>query len=120
MPIVCFTWADCYYSWESAPFTWEEGCVVEKVGGLSPYRKERLKKDLTTEEKEILVNLFFRMNIDEIVIENNSSKTKNKKINVKVKDVETLVSAQRLVEIKSVNIKEPINEEKITVKVIIK
>ena len=124
MSIVCFTWDDCYYSWEDAPFTWEEGCVIEKVsgliGGLSPYRKARLREDLTKQEKEVLVNLFFRMNIDEIVIEDRSSKIKNKQINVKVKDVETLVSAKRLVEIKSINIKEPINEEKITVKVVIK
>ena len=57
------------------------------------------------------------MGIDELQIENRSSKTKNKKIKVKLKDVEVLVSEQRLIEIKSVNIIKPINEDKIVLKI---
>jgi hypothetical protein len=116
MPIVCYTWADAPYAWKDAPFTWVEACVVLAVGGLSPYRKERLR-ELKEDEKETLINLFFRMGIDELQIENRSSKTKNKKIKVKLKDVEVLVSEQRLVEIKSVNIIKPINEDKIVLKI---
>lgn len=116
MPIVCYTWDDAPYAWKDAPFTWEEACVVLAVGGLSPYRKERLR-ELNNDEKDTLVSLFFRMGIDELQIEDRSSKTKNKKIKVRLKDVEVLVSEQRLIEIKSVNVKKPITEEKIIVKV---
>lgn len=116
MPTICYTWADASHRWKWANFTWAEACVVQTVGGLSPYRKERLR-ELKEDEKETLIGLFFRMGIDELEIENRSSKTKNKKIKVKLKDVEVLVSPQRLIEIKSAYVSKPINEEKIVVKV---
>ena len=54
MATVCYTWDDAKYRWDKAPFTWAEGCVVLAVGGLSPYRKERLrnKKQSSSRGKE--------------------------------------------------------------------
>lgn len=116
MPTVCYTWNDAPYSWATAPFTWAEGCVIIAVGGTSTYRKKELK-ELNEEERATLLNLFFRMNLDELVIENRISKTKNKKVKIKLKDVEVLVSKEKLIEIKTNYEPMEPKEEKITVKV---
>ena len=114
MSTICYTWDDAPFPWDDTPFTWAEGCVIEKiatVGGLSPYRKERLRKDLTEEEKKVLINLFVRMNLDELLIEKRISKEKNRKIKIKIKDIEVLMKEQRMINV-NVNEIEQINEDK--------
>jgi hypothetical protein len=85
------------------PFTWKEGCVIQKiintgVGGPSPRVRERLKK-LTDDEKQTLIGLFVRLDVDEIVFETNVNKTKNTKVSVKLKDVEVLMKEQKNIKV---------------------
>ena len=92
MATVCYSWDDNIFSWDTCPFTWEEGCVIEKIiqkvgAPLNPNRKERLR-DITDRDKEVLIQLFYRMEVDEIVFENRINKTKNVQVNVKLKDVD--------------------------------
>jgi hypothetical protein len=110
MSSICYSWNDAPYKWSEAPFTWKEGCVIEKLvngpvaGGSSFIKKRRLKK-LDDEEKEILINLFVRLEVDEIVIEKRINKNKNSQVKIRLKDVEILMKEQKNIK---VNIK--INE----------
>ena len=121
MATICYTWDDAPFPWDDTPFTWKEGCVIEKiaegVGGLSPYRKERLRKDLTDDEKKTLINLFIRLNLDELVIEKRISKEKNKKIKIKIKDIEVLVKEQKIINVKVKDLQQLNEDKKITLKV---
>ena len=105
MATICYAWDDNIFSWDTCPFTWEEGCVVEKIiaqlgaGGLSPYRKERLR-DIPDRDKEVLIKLFYRMEVDEIVFENRINKNKNLYVNVKLKDVEVALKEQKYITVK--------------------
>jgi hypothetical protein len=85
------------------PFTWKEGCVIQKIintgdGGPSPRVRERLKK-LTDDEKQTLIGLFVRLNVDEIVFETKVNKSKNTNVSVKLKDVEVLVKEQKNIKV---------------------
>jgi hypothetical protein len=86
------------------PFTWQEGCVIQKiienvgVGGPSPRVRERLKK-LTDDEKQTLIGLFVRLDVDEIVFETTVNKNKNSKVKVKLKDVEVLMKEQKNIKV---------------------
>lgn len=107
MALVCYSWDDTPFPWLETPFTWKEGCVIEKLiegaGGMQSIRRFREKiKELHTEEKKTLINLFLRLNVDEIVIEKKLSKTKNQKIKIKLKDVEMVLKEQKII---SVNVK---------------
>ena len=104
MATICYSWDDNIFSWDTCPFTWEEGCVIEKIiqgvgAPLNPYRKERLR-DITDRDKEVLIQLFYRMEADEIVFENRINKTKNVQVNVKLKDVEVALKEQKYITVK--------------------
>lgn len=103
MGSICYSWDDTPFSWMETPFTWKEGCVIQKiveggVGGPSPRVRERLKK-LTDDEKQTLIGLFVRLEVDEIVFETNVNKTKNNKVTVKLKDVEVLMKEQKNIKV---------------------
>jgi DNA replication initiation complex subunit (GINS family) len=69
--------------WLDAPFTWKEGCVIEKLVGYGTTKvRDRIKK-LTEDEKEVIIGLFFRLEVDEIVFENRANKHKNNKVKIK-------------------------------------
>jgi hypothetical protein len=110
MSTICYSWNDAPYKWSEAPFTWREGCVIEKliigpVAGGSSYIKKRRINKLNDEEKETLINLFVRLEVDEIVIEKRINKHKNSQVKIRLKDVEILMKEQKNIK---VNIK--INE----------
>ena len=110
MATVCYSWDDAPFKWMETPFTWAEGCIIEKiVGGYGaiPRRKviERLT-NLTDEEKETLIQLFVRLDTEEIHFEKRVNKNKNTKVKVKLKDVQLLMKEQRFIK---VNVK--INEQ---------
>jgi hypothetical protein len=94
--------------WKNTPFTWKESCVIQKiigkVGGPSSKVRNRLKT-LTPDEKETLISLFVRLEVDEIIFEKNINKSKNKKIIVKLKDVEVLMKEQKNIKVNVVVIK---------------
>lgn len=108
MSSVCYRWDDAPFKWMETPFTWREGCVIEKIlkgaGGSQSIKKHRLK-ELDDEEKQVLINLFVRLEVDEIVFEKRVNKNKNTKVKIKLKDVEMLMKEQKNI---TVNIK--INE----------
>ena len=102
MATICYSWDDTPFAWLDTPFTWKEGCVIEKVlegaGGMQSIRRFRENfKKLSEDEKDTLINLFVRLDVDEIVFEKKFNKTKNKKIKIKLKDIEILMKEQRII-----------------------
>ena len=92
--------ASICYAWDDAPFTWAEGCVIEKLlanGGIAiPSYKIRERLDaLPEEDKEVLIGLFVRLNVDEIEFETKANKNKNTKVKIKLKDIEVSLKEQR-------------------------
>lgn len=109
MATICYTWNDAPFAWIDTPFTWAEGCVIEKIvgGGMQSIRRFREKvKELTKEEKETLIGLFVRLEVDEIVFEKKVNKNKNTKVKIKLKDIEIEIAQERYIK---VNVK--INED---------
>jgi hypothetical protein len=91
----CYTWADATLSWLEANITWVEACVITKIieevkiKGVKP---ERHLKDMTKKDKQILISLITRIKTEhnnEITI--NSSKIKNQKVKVTIKDMEIFI-----------------------------
>jgi hypothetical protein len=99
MASVCYAWDDTPFKWLETPFTWKEGCVIEKlVGyGTAPV-KDRIKK-LTDEEKQVLIELFVRLEVDEIVFEKRVNKNKNTKVKIKLSDVQMLMKEQKIIKV---------------------
>jgi hypothetical protein len=110
MATVCYSWDEAPFAWIDAPFTWAEGCVIEKIiggGGSIPSKKIRERLGvLSDDEKEILINLFVRLEVDEIQFEKRVNKNKNTKVKIKLSDVELSLKEQRIIK---VNVK--INED---------
>ena len=91
----CLRWNDATFSWLDANITWIEACVISKIveevriKGVKP---ERHLKKMDKEDKKILINLITRLKTDqndEMVI--SSSKTKNTKVKVTIKDMEIFI-----------------------------
>ena len=111
MATICYAWDETPFAWIDTPFTWAEGCVIEKIisggGGAISSRKIRERLDaLPDDEKEILINLFVRLNVDEIEFEKRVNKNKNTKVKIKLSDIDVKPSVERIVK---VNVK--INED---------
>jgi hypothetical protein len=104
MGSICYSWNDTPFAWMDTPFTWKEGCVIQKIienvgdGGPSPRVRERLKT-LTDDEKQTLIGLFIRLDVDELVFETKVNKNKNTKVKVKLKDVEVLMKEQKNIKV---------------------
>lgn len=102
MSTICYSWNDAPYKWSEAPFTWKEGCVIEKLvkgaGGSSFIKKRNLNK-LDDDEKQTLINLFVRLEVDEIVIEKRTHKYKNSQVKIRLKDVEVLMKEQKNIKV---------------------
>ena len=98
MATICYAWDDAPYAWLDTPFTWAEGCIIEKLlgnagGSISSYKiRERLDA-LPDKDKEVLIGLFVRLNVDEF--EKKSNKNKNTKVKIKLKDIEVSLKEQR-------------------------
>jgi len=99
MSSICYRWDDTPFPWNECPFTWKEGCIIEKlVGyGAAPVR-QRIKK-LTDDEKETLIQLFVRLDVDELIFETTQNKQKNKKVKIKLKDIEVLMKEQKIIKV---------------------
>ena len=104
MAIICYAWDDAPYAWLDTPFSWAEGCVIEKLlqnggGAISSFKiRERLDA-LPEEDKEVLIGLFVRLNVDEIHFERNLNKNKNTKVKIKLKDVELSLKEQKNIKV---------------------
>lgn len=101
MTTICYAWDDTPFRWDETPFTWIEGCIIEKLlkpGGPSERVRNRLK-ELDDEERKILIQLFLRLEVDEIVFEKRVNKHKNKKVKIKLKDVEVVQRQQKNIKV---------------------
>jgi len=104
MATICYAWDDAPFAWIDTPFTWAEGCVIEKLiqgagGAIPSYRiRERLDA-LPEDEKQILIGLFVRLQVDEIEIEKRVNKHKNTKVKIKLKDVELSLKEQKNIKV---------------------
>ena len=104
MATICYAWNDAPFAWIDAPFTWAEGCIIEKIvgggGGAISSRKirERLNA-LPEDEKEILIQLFVRLNVDEIEFEKKVNKNKNTRVKIKLKDIELKQSVEKVIKV---------------------
>ena len=104
MATICYAWDETPFAWIDTPFTWAEGCVIEKViggggGAISSYKiRERLDA-LPEEDKEVLIKLFLRLDVDEIEFEKRVNKNKNTKVKIKLKDVELSIKEQRFIKV---------------------
>jgi hypothetical protein len=103
MATVCYSWDEAPFAWIDTPFTWAEGCVIEKLisGGVAiPSKKIRERLGvLDDDEKEILINLFIRLDVDEIQFEKRVNKNKNTKVKIKLSDVEMSIKEQRFIKV---------------------
>ena len=79
--------------------------LVQGAGGMQSIKKFREKiKELDKDEKETLINLFLRLEVDEIVIEKEMTKGKNKQVKIRLKDVEVIMKEQRFINVNVKNI----------------
>jgi hypothetical protein len=104
MATICYSWDDAPFAWIDTPFTWAEGCVIEKViggggGAISSYKILERLDALPEEDKEVLIKLFLRLNVDEIEFEKTVNKNKNTKVKIKLKDVELSIKEQRFIKV---------------------
>jgi hypothetical protein len=111
MATICYAWDETPFVWIDTPFTWAEGCIIEKIisgggGAISSQTIRKRLKDLPEDEKEILIGLFVRLDIDELQFERKVNKNKNTKVKIKLSDIEVKQSTERIVK---VNVK--INED---------
>jgi hypothetical protein len=110
MATVCYAWNDAPFKWSETPFTWKEGCIIEKIivnpaGGMQSLKRIRQNlKKLSEDEKQTIIGLFVRLNVDEITFEQQVNKSKNKKVSIKLKDIEVLVKEQRFINVNVKNI----------------
>jgi hypothetical protein len=110
MATVCYSWNDAPFKWSETPFTWKEGCIIEKIivnpaGGMQSLKRIRQNlKKLSEDEKQTIIGLFVRLNVDEITFEQQVNKSKNKKVSIKLKDIEVLVKEQRFINVNVKNI----------------
>ena len=110
MATVCYAWNDAPFKWSETSFTWKEGCIIEKIivnpaGGMQSLKRIRQNlKKLSEDEKQTIIGLFVRLNVDEITFEQQVNKSKNKKVSIKLKDIEVLVKEQRFINVNVKNI----------------
>jgi hypothetical protein len=104
MATICYAWDETPFAWIDTPFTWAEGCVIEKIisgggGAISSQTIRKRLKDLPEDEKEILIGLFVRLDVDEIQFERKVNKNKNTKVKIKLSDIEVRQSTERIVKV---------------------
>ena len=61
--------------------------------------RDRLRK-LPEEDKKIIIGLFTRLEVDEIVFEKRENKQKNKMVKIKISDVDVTIKESKNVSVK--------------------
>ena len=101
MATFCYTWDNADVYWNTVELTWAEFCVVEKaIGVVGGGQNRRLKKELTDEEQQTIINLFVRIKQQDVEFEKRMNKHKNKKTKVTIKDVEMLLREAKKIDVK--------------------
>jgi hypothetical protein len=58
MATFCYTWDNADVFWNTVELTWAEFCVVDKaIGVVGGGSNRRLKKELTDEEQQTIIDL---------------------------------------------------------------
>jgi hypothetical protein len=92
MATICYAWDDADFSWDTAPITWIEGCLIQKIQEGGAVKPAKVLKKLTDEEKKVLIGLvvkFRKQNGYEVEVKEN--KVKNKKSKVTIKEMELFI-----------------------------
>jgi len=101
MSVFCYKWNDADVYWNTVELTWREFCIIQNivntVGG-GPQLRQQLKK-LSKEEKQILIELYIRIQSQDVDFEKRMNKHKNDRIKVRIKDIENF-----LMEVKKVKV----------------
>ena len=101
MATFCYTWDNADVFWNTVELTWAEFCVVEKALGIvGGSQNRKLKKELTDEEQQTIIDLFVRIKDQDIEFEKRMNKHKNKKTKVRIKDVEMLLREAKKIDVK--------------------
>lgn len=101
MATFCYTWDNADVYWNTVELTWAEFCVVEKaVGVVGGSQNRRLKKELTKEEQDIIINLFVKISQQDVEFEKRMNKHKNKKAKVTINTVEILLREAKKIDVK--------------------
>jgi hypothetical protein len=92
MATICYAWDDADFSWDTAPITWIEGCLIQKIQEGGSVRPARVLKKLTEEEKKVLIGLVVKLRKENgYDVEVRSNKVKNKKSKVTIKEMELFI-----------------------------
>ena len=92
MATICYAWDDANFSWDTAPITWIEGCLIQKIQEGGAVKPAKVLKKLTEDEKKVLICLvvkFRKQNGYEVEVRAN--KVKNKKSKVTIKEMELFI-----------------------------
>ena len=101
MATFCYTWDNADVYWNTVELTWAEFCVVEKaIGVVGGSQNRRLKKELTKEEQDIIINLFVKISQQDVEFEKRMNKHKNKKAKVTINTVEILLREAKKIDVK--------------------
>ena len=92
MATICYAWDDADFSWDTAPITWIEGCLIQKIQEGGAVRPAKVLKKLTEEEKKVLIGLVVKLRKENgYDVEVRSNKVKNKKSKVTIKEMELFI-----------------------------
>jgi hypothetical protein len=92
MATICYAWDDADFSWDTAPITWIEGCLIQKIQEGGSVRPSKVLKKLTEEEKKVLIGLVVKLRKQNgYDVEVRSNKVKNKKSKVTIKEMELFI-----------------------------
>lgn len=100
MATICYAWDDADFSWDTAPITWIEGCLISEIQGAIGSPRKILKK-MSEDEKKILIGLMVKLEKEsgeDLTIRSN--KSKNEKVKVKIKDMELFIKELREIKVK--------------------
>ena len=105
--LFCYTWANADQVWDTSILTWAEFCIIIPIvtptaagGGTSIAAIRKKIKELDPEDKKIIIGLFTRLEVDEIVFEKRENKQKNKMVKIKISDVDVTIKESKNISVK--------------------
>jgi hypothetical protein len=101
MATICYAWDDADFSWDTAPITWIEGCLIEKIQAAGAVRPSKVLKKLTEDEKKVLIGLVIKLRKQNgYEVEVKSNKVKNKNTKVTIKEMELFIKEVQQIKVK--------------------
>jgi hypothetical protein len=103
MATICYAWDDADFSWDTAPITWIEGCLIQKIQEGGAVRPSKVLKKLTEDEKRVLVGIIVKLRKQNgYEVEVKSNKVKNKNTKVTIKEMELFIKEVQQIKVKVV------------------